>query len=114
MNKSSLPGILIICVIALASASTTANGMLASGLLNTVFIISCGAIGILLLRKADPGQTLVVRQRGGRRFGLPVDFPLTDSRGVTLIQDRRQLSDRRKLNNDFDDQKDMPANIASH
>ena len=107
-------GVACICVIALVSASMNANDPFASGLLNTVFIISCGVIGVWLLRKTDLSQTLMVRQRGSRRIDLPVKFPLTDSRGVSLIQDRRQLPDRRKVKNDFDDQKDIPEKMASN
>ena len=91
-----------------------ANDPLASGLLNTIFIISCGVLGVWLLRKTDLSQTLMVRQRGSRRFDLPVEFPLTDSRGVILIQDRRRLPDRRKVKNDFDDQKGIPMKKASN
>ena len=91
-----------------------ANNPLASGLLNTIFILSCGVIGVWLLRKTDLSQALMVRQRGSRRLDQPVEFPLTDSRGVILIQDRRRLPDRRKVKNDFDDQKDMPVKRASN
>ena len=114
MKKSSLSGVLCICVIALVSASTKATDLLASGLLNTVFMISCGVLGVWLLRKTDLSQTLIVRQRGSRRLDLPVEFPLTGSRGVILIQDRRRLPDRRKVKNDFDDQKGMPTKRASN
>ena len=112
MKKSSLLGVLCIGVIALVSASTNANSPLASGLLNTVFIISCGVMGVFLLRKTDLSQTLIVRQRGSRRFDLPVKFPFTDSRGVILIQDRRRLPDRRKVKNNFDDQKGILPKMA--
>lgn len=96
MKKLSLFGVLCICLITIVSASTHANDPFASDLLNTVFIISCGVLGVLLLRKANLSQTLVVRQRGNRRLDLPVEFPLTDSQGVILIRDRRRLPDRRK------------------
>ena len=72
------------------------NDTLSSSLLDTVFIICCGAIGIFLLRKANLSLTLIVRQRGSRRFDLPVEFPLTDSQEIIVIQDRRRLSDRRE------------------
>jgi len=114
MKTLFLLGVLCICVIALVSTSTNANDSLALDLLNTVFLISCGVIGLLLLRKVNLSQILVVRQRGGRRSGLPVDLPVTDSRGVTIIQDRRQLSDRRKVKNDFDNQKVITAKKASN
>ncbi len=108
-------GVLCICVITLVgAASTNANDPLASGLLYAVFIISCGVLGVWLLRKTDLSQTLIVRQRGSRRSDLPVEFPLTDSRGVILIQDRRRLPDRRKAKNNFDVQEGMPMKKASN
>jgi len=39
---------------------------------------------------------LVKRQPGERRWGMPVDFPLTDSGGVHVVHDRRRDNDRRK------------------
>ena len=114
MKKSLLPGVLCICVIALVSASTNANYPLALGLLNTVFLLSCGVMGVLLLRKVNLSQILIVRQRGSRRCDLPVELPLTDSRGVIIIQDRRRLPDRRKVKNDFDDLKGIHTKMASN
>ena len=90
------------------------NDTLSSEFLDTVFIISCGVLGVWLLRKTNLSEALKVRQKGSRRFDLPVEFPLTDSRGVILIQDRRRLPDRRKVKNDFDDQKSMPMKKASN
>ena len=46
---------------------------------------------------------MVVRQKGDRRFNLPVEFPLRDSQGLFVIKDRRQLTDRRKAKYDPDD-----------
>jgi hypothetical protein len=40
---------------------------------------------------------LVIRQKGSRRTGLPVEFPLMDSEGVPVLQDRRKIPDRRKM-----------------
>jgi len=115
MKKSSLLGVLCICVIALAgAASTNANDPLASGLLYAVFIISCGVIGVWLLRKTDLSQTLIVRQKGSRRLDKPVEFPLESSQGVIVIQDRRRLPDRRKVKNDSDDLKVIPGKMASN
>jgi hypothetical protein len=114
MEKLRLLGVLCICVIVLVSVSTNSNDPLVSSLLNTVFIISCGVIGVWLLRKTNLSESLrVVRQRVSRRFGLPVEFPLTDSLNVTVIQNRRQLPDRRKVINDFDDQKGIHTEMAS-
>ena len=38
------------------------------------------------------------RTKGQRRWGLEVLFPLIDTRGITVITDRRRLPERR-LNN---------------
>lgn len=107
MKKPLLLGVLCICVIALVSASTNASNPLVLGLLNTVLLISCGVIGLLLLRKANLRQILVVRQRGSRRSDLPVEFQLTDSRGLFVAKNRRRLSDRRKGEHGIDDLKDI-------
>ena len=114
MKKPLLLGVLCICVIALVSASTNASNSLVLGLLNTVLLIACGVIGLLLLRKVNLSQTLIVRQRGSRRSDLPVKLPLTDSRGVTIIQERRRLSDRRKVKNHLHDQKIITMKKASN
>jgi len=105
MKKLHLFGALCICVIALVSTSTNTNDPLTSGLLNTFFIISCGVIGVFLLRKVNLSQTLIIRQKGSRRFDLPVEFPLTDSQGLFVVKDRRRLSDRRKAKHGTDDLK---------
>jgi hypothetical protein len=114
MEKFRLLGVLCIGAIALVSASTHSNDPLASSLLNTVFIISCGVIGLWLLHKTNLSGTLRVRQTGSRRFDLPVEFPLTDSRNVTVIQDRRRLADRRKVINGFVDQKGILTKMTSN
>ena len=95
MKKLSLLGVLCIGVIALVSTSTNANDPLASGLLNTFFIISCGVIGVFMLHKANLTLPLIVRQKGSRRLGLPAKFPLTDCQDEFVNQDRRRLPDRR-------------------
>lgn len=38
------------------------------------------------------------RSRGQRRWGLDTEFPLRDSEGVTVISNRRHMSDRRLEN----------------
>ena len=35
------------------------------------------------------------RQPGDRRWGLPVEFPLLDSNGLTVPVDRRRIAERR-------------------
>ena len=112
MKKLHLLGALCICVIALVSASTNANDLLASGLFNPFFLISCGVIGVFLLRKANLSQTLIVRQRGSRRFDLPVEFPLTDSQGLFVVKDRRRLPDRRKAEHGIGDLRVILSKMA--
>ena len=36
------------------------------------------------------------RQPGERRWGIPVEFPLTDNEGLVVVRDRRSGMDRRK------------------
>jgi hypothetical protein len=48
-------------------------------------------------------MNLIERQKVSRRFDLPVEFPLTDSQEVFVIQDRRRLPDRRSEKYDLDD-----------
>ena len=113
MGKLRLLGVLCVCVIALVSVLTSSNDPLVSNFLNMVFIISCGVIGTCLLRKTNLCESLkVVRQKISRRFDLPVEFPLTDGQGVTVIQNRRRLPDRRKFRNNFDDQSGMPPKMV--
>jgi hypothetical protein len=50
-------------------------------------------------------MTLIARKKSSHRFDLPVEFPLTDSREVFVIQDRRRLPDRRKAKYGLDDLK---------
>jgi len=41
-------------------------------------------------------MNLITRQEESRRDGLSVDFPVTDSQGLSIEQDRRRLPDRRR------------------
>jgi hypothetical protein len=50
-----------------------------------------------------------MRQKGTRRLGLPVEFPLTDGQGKFVNQDRRRLPDRRMENYDHDALKIIPT-----
>ena len=59
-------------------------------------------------------MNLTVRQKGSRRFDLPVEFPLMDSQGVFVIKDRRQLIDRRKVKDDPDDMKVMLSEMTDN
>jgi hypothetical protein len=46
---------------------------------------------------------LVKRQPGERRWGLPVEYPFTDSNGVHVVVDRRVGIDRRQAPADLED-----------
>ena len=59
-------------------------------------------------------MSLIVRQKGDRRFDLPVEFPLEDKQGVIVIQDRRRLPDRRKEKYGIDDLKVILSKMASN
>jgi hypothetical protein len=59
-------------------------------------------------------MSLIVRQKGSRRFELPVEFPLEDSQGVFVIQDRRRLPERRKANYCLDDMKVIFAKMVEN
>ena len=59
-------------------------------------------------------MNLIVRQKGGRRFGLPVEFPLEDSQGISVIQDRRRLPDRRKAKFELEDMKVISAKMTEN
>ena len=56
---------------------------------------------------------LIERQKGSRRFDMPVEYPLEDSQGVIVIQDRRRWSDRRKAEHSIDDQKVIVSKMNS-
>jgi hypothetical protein len=55
---------------------------------------------------------LVIRQKGSRRMALPVEFPLTDSQGVLVLQDRRKIPDRRKTQCGLEDLKVILAKMS--
>ena len=59
-------------------------------------------------------MALIIRQKGSRRFDLPVEFPLEDSQGVFVINDRRRLPDRRKAEVELDDMKVISAKMAEN
>ena len=51
-------------------------------------------------------MSFITRQKGSRRYDLPAEFPLVDSNGVLILEDRRQTPDRRKaVVHDIDDLK---------
>lgn len=52
------------------------------------------------------------RLRGERRWGLNADFPLKDSNGVTVITERRTLSDRRLENTSLEERLLMFAGLV--
>ena len=57
---------------------------------------------------------LIIRQKGGRRFDMPVEFPLEDSQGISVIQDRRRLPDRRKAKFELEDMKVISAKMVGN
>jgi hypothetical protein len=59
-------------------------------------------------------MTHIVRQKGSRRFGLPVEFPLMDSQGVFVIKERRQITDRRKVKDYLDELEVMISEVADN
>ena len=50
-------------------------------------------------------MSFITRQKGSRRFDLPAEFPLVDSNGVLVLEDRRQIPDRRQPIHDINDLK---------
>ena len=56
----------------------------------------------------------VARQKGSRRWKLAAEFPLTDSQGLLVIQDRGRLPDRRKARHDIDGLMYTPAKTDDH
>ena len=57
-------------------------------------------------------MNLIIRQGGSRRVGLPVEFPLTDSRGLFVVKDRRRLPNRRKAKQGIDDLRVILSKMA--
>jgi len=49
--------------------------------------------------------SFITRQKGSRRYDLPAEFPLVDSNGVLVLEDRRQIPDRRQPIHDLADLK---------
>jgi hypothetical protein len=62
--------------------------------------------------KSGFSMTIIVRQKGCRRFDMPVKFPMEDCQGVVVIQDRRRLPDRRKEKYGIDDLKVILSKMA--
>ena len=56
---------------------------------------------------------MLVRQKGNRRSDIRTRFPLKDSQGTIVIQDRRRLLDRRKEAYGIDDLKVILSKMAS-
>ncbi len=52
-------------------------------------------------------MSLVIRQGHGRRSYPSVEFPLKDCQGRSVDNDRRRLSDRRKVEHEIGDLKVM-------
>ena len=47
------------------------------------------------------------RNMGQRRWGLDAGFPLKDSNGITVITERRNMSDRRLVNTSLEERLTM-------
>ena len=62
--------------------------------------------------EGELSMNMIIRQKGGRRFDLPAEFPLEDRQGVSVIQDRRRLPDRRKEKYGLDDLKVILTKMA--
>jgi hypothetical protein len=56
---------------------------------------------------------MLVRQKDSRRSDIQAKFPLEDSQGTIVIQDRRRLLDRRKEAYGIDDLKVILSKMAS-
>ena len=54
-------------------------------------------------RESELIVTLIERQERNRRSDYSPEFPLTDSEGASVLQDRRRLPDRRGEKYDLDD-----------
>ena len=54
------------------------------------------SILFLTTKTSQKNMGLIKRYSGDRRWGLPVDMPLTDGDGVCLVHDQRSGQDRRK------------------
>jgi hypothetical protein len=52
------------------------------------------------------------RNRGERRWGLSSEFPLRDSNGITVVTERRIMSDRRLENTSLEDRLLMFAGLV--
>ena len=65
-------------------------------------------------------MSFITRQKGSRRFDFPAEFPVMDSNGVLILEDRRQTPDRRQLIQDINDLKTNgtrcpgPPNLSVH
>ena len=70
------------------------------GVSHLIYINYSPILNMYLWKNTKQGElilVLIARQESSRRSGLFVKFPLTDSRGVAVIQDRRRTPDRRKV-----------------
>ena len=56
----------------------------------------------------------IARQKDCRRHNIPEEFPLVDSQGFIVINDRRRLHDRRKAEYGLDDLKVILAKMAEN
>ena len=50
-------------------------------------------------------MSFITRQKGSRRYDLPAEFPLVDSNGVLVLEDRSLIPERRQPIHDLADLK---------
>jgi hypothetical protein len=58
--------------------------------------------------------TQIKRAKGQRRWDMYPEFPLTDSKGVIVISDRRRIRDRRLGNTSLEDRLLMLSEMPPH
>ena len=56
-------------------------------------------------------MSFITRQKGSRRYDLPAEFPLMDSDEVLVLEDHRQIPDRRRAIHDINDLKTILPKI---
>lgn len=65
-------------------------------------------------KESESSMNLIDRKIGSRRVDLSLGFPLTDSQGFSVLQDRRRLSNRRKASCGLDDLKVILTKMAGN
>ena len=76
-----------------------------------VNVTDYGAIANRRQKGSDLPVSVIKRQKGSRRRYRSMRFPLTDSCGEFVCQERRQVPDRRKLQHGINDLKAILSKI---